>query len=244
MAAKKKPAYQDPSKKNRATTKDKPKSSNDNKGTKAQIAALKGKTTTRKPTEAITAPGQKAKGLAKSTVKGNRFSSNAKTPVYKAQQGLRGTGTPLATSLNYRPTKGNIVNAALTATALRGSGQFSSWAAKKIAGKVAGPTGDATWAAASKGISTMRGGGRVYKTSTPFGKTLGSTKIMNAGQKAASMTGLETRAANIATTAERAAAGAASRITKKVIRNATGAAKVAGVAGAVGNAAIKKKKKK
>jgi hypothetical protein len=237
MAAKKKPAYQDPSKKNRATTKDKPKSSSPSA---AQIAALKGPTSTRKATEAITAPGQKATGLAKSTVKGNRFSSTAKTPVYKAQQGLRGTGGSLTSALGYKPTKSNIVNAALTVTALPGSGQVSKYVAGKIAGKVAGPTGDATWTAASKGISAMKGGGRVYKASTPFGKTLGSTKIMNAGQKAASMTGLETRAANIANTAERAAAGAASRITKKIIRNATGGAKVTGV----GAAAVANKKKK
>lgn len=238
MAAKKKPSYQDPSKKNRATTKDKPKG---NGPSAAQIAALKGPTSTRKPTEAITAKGQKATGLAKSTVKGNRFSSTAKTPVYKTQQGLRGSGTPLASSLNYKPTKGNVVNAALTATALPGSGQFSRWAAGKIAGKVGGATGDATWTVASKGISSMKGGGRVYKASTPFGKTLGSTKIMNQGQKYAAMTGLETRAANIATTAERAAAGAASKITKQIIRKATGGAKVAGAGAAV--VANKKKKK-
>lgn len=244
MAAKKKPAYQDPSKKNRATTKDKPKSSNDNKGTKAQVAALKGKTTTRKPTEAITAPGQKAKGLAKSTVKGNRFSSNAKTPVYKAQQGLRGTGTPLATSLNYKPTKGNIVNAALTVTALPGSGQFSSWAAKKIAGKVGGATADATWASAAKGLDVISRGGKVSKTFTPMGPTLRSTRIMNTKQASSALNALETRAGNITEAATRASMAASSGITKKIIRNATGTAKVAGIVGAGANAVVRKKKKK
>jgi hypothetical protein len=127
MAAKKKPAYQDPSKKNRATTKDKPKSSSPSA---AQIAALKGPTSTRKPTEAITAPGQKATGLGKSKVQGNRFSSTAKgtgsetkagtlvkktaETIAKGTVSLSGAGT-VAKGI-MKPTKGNIAAAALAVT--------------------------------------------------------------------------------------------------------------------------------
>lgn len=56
------------------------KSRNDNKGTKAQVAAFKNSKTKFKPTEAITAKGQKAKGLSKSKVK-DRYASTAKTKV-------------------------------------------------------------------------------------------------------------------------------------------------------------------
>ena len=73
-----------------------------------------------KPTEAITAKGQKAKGLGKSTQK-NRFGSKAKTPVVKAEKsGLRGFGTPAGTSIALsRPTnKGNIAKAVIAAGTL------------------------------------------------------------------------------------------------------------------------------
>lgn len=238
MAAKKKPAYQDPSKKNRATTKDKPKSSGPSA---AQIAALKGPTSTKKPTEAITAPGQKATGLAKSTVKGNRFSSTAKTPVYKAQQGLRGTGTPLASSLNYKPTKMNIVNAALTVTALPGSGQVSKFLAGKAGNYVSRATAEGTWQTAGKGLGSISGGGKVGKTFTPMGPTLKSTRIMNPAQKSAALKGLTTRAANVTNAASSSAGQATERLSKKIIRGAVGGAKVTGAGAAV--VANKKKKK-
>lgn len=244
MAAKKKPAYQDPSKKNRATTKDKPKSANDGRGTKAQIAALKGPTSTRKPTEAITAPGQRATGLAKSTVKGNRFSSTAKTPVYKAQQGLRGTGTPLATSLGYKPTKTNIANAALTATMLPGSGQVANWAAKKVAGRVGGATADATWNVAARGLGSISRGGKVSKTFTPMGPTLKSTRIMNPKQTSAALNALETRAMNITNAATKASMNASAKITKQVVRGASGTAKVAAGTGVAASNKKSKNKKK
>ena len=92
--------------------------------TPAQIAALK-KSKGVKPTAAITKPGQKATGLAKSTVK-DRFASTAKTPVRGNISGLsmRGSGTPLGTSMAINPlSKKQIVNAALSATVLgRGAG--------------------------------------------------------------------------------------------------------------------------
>ena len=65
-----------------------------------------------KPTEAITNKGQKATGLAKSPVAGNRFSSTAKTT---SSTGIfAGTGTPLGAGKMFNITKGNVANAALT----------------------------------------------------------------------------------------------------------------------------------
>lgn len=237
MAAKKKPTYQDPSIKNRATTKDKPKSSSPSA---AQIAALKGPTSTRKPTEAITAPGQKATGLAKSTVKGNRFSSTAKTKVNTGV--FAGSGNPKGKQFNL--TKGNIVNAALTVTALPGSGQVTKWAAGKIAGKVGGATANATWNSAAKGLGSISSGGKVSRGFGPMGPTLKSTRIMNPAQKSSALNALETRAANITNAAAKASATAASNITKKVIRNTVGGAKIAGATGAVGKNLYNRKKKK
>jgi hypothetical protein len=83
--------------------------------TPAQIAALK-KSKGVKPTAAITKTGQKATGLAKSSTP-NRFASTAKTPVRSNISGLsmRGSGTPLGTSMAINPlSKGQIAGAALT----------------------------------------------------------------------------------------------------------------------------------
>ena len=81
--------------------------------TPAQIAALK-KSKGVKPTAAITKPGQKATGLAKSSTP-NRFASTAKTPVKKATSGFAGSGTPLGASMGVNPlSKGQIAGAALT----------------------------------------------------------------------------------------------------------------------------------
>ena len=92
--------------------------------TPAQIAALK-KSKGVKPTEAFTKPGQKATGLAKSSTP-NRFASTAKTPVRGNISGfsMRGSGTPLGTSMAINPlSKNQIINATLAATALgRGAG--------------------------------------------------------------------------------------------------------------------------
>jgi hypothetical protein len=82
--------------------------------TPAQIKALKDSKGV-KPTAAITKPGQKATGLAKSTVK-DRFASTAKTPVKKPTSGFAGSGTPLGASMGVNPlNKGQIAGALLTA---------------------------------------------------------------------------------------------------------------------------------
>ena len=98
---------------------------------------------TRKPTEAITQKGQKATGLSKSTVAGNRFSSTAKgtgsenmagTFVKKAAETVaKGTialsGAGAVSKAAMKPTKGNIAKAALSVAPIP-VGKIGSFAAK------------------------------------------------------------------------------------------------------------------
>lgn len=192
---------------------------------------------------AITQKGQKAKGLS-APKSSDRFKSAAKTPVKKAG-GFAGSGGSLAQGLGLsQPTKkSNVANAVLTATMLPGSGQAAKWAAGKVGQKVGQAAADSAWTVASKGLSTMSGGGKVGKAFTPMGPTLKSTRIMTAGQKAAAESGLYTRAANIAGAAGVGGAKAAAKITQKVVRGAVGTGK-AGAAAVAAGKSLKPKKKK
>jgi len=204
--------------------------------TPAQIAALK-KSKGVKPTAAITKPGQKATGLAKSSTP-NRFASTAKTPVKKATSGFAGSGSSLGSSLGVsKITKGNVANAALAATFLPGSGQVAKYLGAKAGTRVT----EAAFKASTKGFGASGAGGKVKNVMTPFGKTLGSTSIGSPGQQAARMNNLE-----YAKIKEAVSAG--SDIGKQVIRGVNQAGKVVRattVAGVVGkNVANKTKKKK
>jgi len=203
--------------------------------TPAQIAALK-KSKGVKPTAAITKTGQKATGLAKSTVK-DRFASTAKTPVKKSTSGFAGSGTPLGASMAVNPlSKGQIANAALTATLLPGSGQVRNYLGAKAGTRVT----EAAFKASTKGFGASGAGGKVKNVMTPFGKTLGSTSIGSPGQQAARMNNLE-----YAKIKEAVSAG--SDIGKQVIRGVNKAGKVVRattVAGVVGKSVADKTKKK
>lgn len=170
-----------------------------------------------KPTEAITAKGQKATGLGKST-KDNRFASTAKTPVKDASKGFAGSGSPLGTSIKLsRPTKAsNVANAVLAVTALPGSGQVRSAVAKTVGKKVGQLADTSAFKAASKGLLTATGeGGKVVRTVTPFGPTLRSTRIGTAAQQAARVENLLKNADRVATQTARGAAQSAIRSTLK-----------------------------
>ena len=206
--------------------------------TPAQIAALK-KSKGVKPTAAITKPGQKATGLAKSTVK-DRFASTAKTPVKKANSGFTGSGSSIGSSLGVsKITKGNVANAALAATLLPGSGQVTRYVAGKAGGKVA----QAAFKASTKGFEATGAGGKVKNVMTPFGRTLGSTSIGSAGQQSARMGNLE-----IAKAKEATRAGV--DIAKQVVRGMNKSGKivkttaVVGVAGKGVASKVKKNTKK
>lgn len=182
--------------------------------TPAQLEALK-KSKGIKPTEALTNVGQKATGLAKSSTP-NRFASDAKTPVKNATSGFAGSGTPLGASMGINPVnKGQITNAALTATALPGSGQVSRYLAAKAGGRVT----EAAFSASTKGFEASGAGGKIKNVMTPFGKTLGSTSIGSEGQQAARMGNLE-----IAKLKEAARAGG--DIANQVVRGMNQAGKI------------------
>jgi hypothetical protein len=203
--------------------------------TPAQIAALK-KSKGVKPTAAFTKPGQKATGLAKSSVP-DRFASTATTPVKKAGSGFAGSSGSLGSSFGVsKITKGNVANAALAATLLPGSGQVTRY----VAGKAGSIVASAAFKASTKGFGASGAGGKVKNVMTPFGKTLGSTSIGSAGQQSARMGNLE-----IAKAKEAARAGF--DVANQVVRgmNKTGkVVKRTSVVGVGGKAIVDKKKKK
>ena len=217
----------------------KKKSVNDNKGTKAQIDALK-KAPSRKPTEAITKPGQKATGLRSLTpaevAARKAYESKPRTPIKNATSGFAGSGMPLGTSIGINPlNKGQIANAALAAVALPGSGQVRNYVAGKAGGRVA----DAAFKASTKGFEASGAGGKVKNVMTPMGKTLGSTRIGSGAQQSARMGNLE-----IAKAKEAVRAGA--DISRQVVRGMNQAGKLvkgAAVTGLVGKTVASKIKK-
>jgi hypothetical protein len=230
MAAKKKPAYQDPSKKNRATTKDKPKSSSPSA---AQIAALKGPTSTRKPTEAITAPGQKATGLGKSKVQGNRFSPTFSKNIPTSQKAVN--------ALNWAG-KTAAETVALGAAGKLIANPVTKAVAKKVGQNIGGRTAQASYNANMKGLWKATGaGGKVTRTQTPMGPTLRSTAIGTSKQQTARVNNLETAAFKKAT---RAGAEATSKAMIDVFKKGKQVKKGLGAAGVAASANKNKPKKK
>jgi hypothetical protein len=150
MAAKKKtPSAADFRKKEEADKKKMNASSKVKPNSATSLTTYKGKTIkwdtpgTRKPTEAITQKGQKATGLGKSNVAGNRFSSTAKgtgsenfagtfvmnafDAVGKGTVALSGAGSVAKAVMN--PTKKNIASAAFAVAPLP-IGKIGNYAAK------------------------------------------------------------------------------------------------------------------
>jgi hypothetical protein len=203
--------------------------------TPAQIAALK-KSKGVKPTAAITKPGQKATGLAKSSVP-DRFASTATTPVKKAGSGFAGSSGSLGSSLGVsKITKTNVANAAFAATLLPGSGQVTRY----VAGKAGGVVANAALKASTKGFGASGAGGKIKNVMTPMGPTIASTSIGSAGQQSARMN-------NLLTGKVKEATSAGLDVANKVVRgmNKTGkVVKVTAGVGLAGKAVVDKKKKK
>lgn len=140
-----------------------------------------------KPTEAVTAPGQKATGLAKSTKK-DRFKLTGQTPVKKGDTAFGGSGGPLGSQGFLKTTPGRVASAALVVTASPASGQVTRGVAKKLGARAFQKTGGAAYKAGMQNIAGATGaGGRVSQTFTPFGPTLRSTVIGTAKQQSARM---------------------------------------------------------
>lgn len=180
-----------------------------------------------KPTEAFTAPGQRATGLGKSVDK-DRFKIDAKTPVRNAGSGFAGSGAPFA-AMPQKVSKGAVVDAALIIASTPGSGQVSKAIGKKVGQFVSGHTFDA----AARGLETATGaGGRIKDVMTPFGKTIAGTKIGSAAEQSARIENLISGAAK---TAKIAGGGAAKSVERaaKLASNAKPAA-ISGVIKAKG----------
>lgn len=193
----------------------------------------------------ITGKTYKAPGTSKAYV---GPASGSGTPVKTAGKGFSGSGTPLGTSIaGSNLSKGNVTTAALLVTALPakagsavaiGGGKVVS----KVLGRYAVPSvqgaGNATWAAATKGLGAIGEGGKTYIANTVFGKTLASTQLASAAQTAGRLTGLEANAARISTQAARGAAAGGINIVKDI---QTGKKIVKSAAALGGLYALKKK---
>ena len=173
-----------------------------------------------KPTEAITAKGQKATGLGKSA-KDNRFASTAKTPVQVVKE----------------PSLGDVARFAATVfAATKGKGNFSRWSAGKLGGLAEG----AAFQAASKGLSASGKGGKVLRTVTPMGPTLRSTRIGSPAQQAARMENLLKNASKIGTQTGQSVA----QQTMKAVQNARKTARSVAATAVTADVVRKDKKKK
>lgn len=170
-----------------------------------------------KPTEAVTAKGQKATGLAKSDSK--RFKPELSKNIPTSQRGI-----------NALSSAGRF---AAESVVLGAAGKGISVAGKAL-GKTLGKrafqkTGGAAYQAGMERLAGASGaGGRVSKTQTPFGPTLRSTKIGSAAEQSARMGNL---AVGVEKQAIRAGEIARSETTKSVAKATTAAKNTAIVAG-------------
>jgi hypothetical protein len=75
-------------------------------------------------------------------------------------------------------------------------------ALSKASNIVSNAAGELAFRAASEGIENASRGGRVFRTTTPFGPTLASTKVMSTAERSARINNLLKRSENIANTTE------------------------------------------
>jgi hypothetical protein len=66
----------------------------------------------------------------------------------------------------------------------------------KLGKSVSDYTSDKSFDVLSSGLDKMKGGGRVFRTNTPMGPSLGSTRIMTPVQRDAAISGLKQAASN------------------------------------------------
>jgi hypothetical protein len=110
-----------------------------------------------------------------------------------------GTSTPqsraIAKALKPATLKQEITAAGL-ALAAGAAGKAISKAAPMIARRISGKVSNTAYDVLSAGLEKSAGGGRVFRTNTPMGPSLGSTKIMTPGQRNAAIGGLQKAASN------------------------------------------------
>ena len=158
--------------------------------------------------------------------KGSGPSYVGPTPKGADKGMFAGSSTPLGTSLaGSNLSKGNVINAALIGISLPAkAGSIPVIATGKVTSKLLGRyvapavegAGNAAWTSATKGLGSIREGGRTYISNTVFGKTLASTQLASAAQTAARLTGLEANAARISTAAARGATAGGMNMLKDI----------------------------
>jgi hypothetical protein len=134
-----------------------------------------------KPISAVTAKGQTATGLVKGKHNIPKITGKGDTGSF------RGSGTSLAQSFAMsEPTKpSNIINAALTVTALPGKGQIAKAISKKV-GSITAESSLATY----KGLGKSGMGGKLKMAETATGKQLTSSAVGSEAQQASRMMNL------------------------------------------------------
>ena len=134
-----------------------------------------------KPITAVTAKGQGATNLVKGTHNFPKITGKGDTGAF------RGSGASLAQGLAMsEPTKpSNIINAALTVTALPGKGQIAKAISKKV-GSITAESSLATY----KGLGKSGMGGKLKMAETVTGKQLTSSAVGSEAQQASRMMNL------------------------------------------------------
>ena len=224
------------------------------------MAKSKPKTSDPKPVDysSLFVAGKQVVSSASIGVPGKTYKPSGTGPAYvgpKLRGGdkgvFAGSSTPLGSSLAGTKTGArDVIGAALLVTSLPAAagsvpavvgGKIMQKALQRyVAPSVVGAM-DKTFTAATKGLNTMRGGGRIYEANTVLGPMLASTKIASNAQTAARLSNLESNALRITEQAGIGAFKGAANIVKDL---KTGKKIVKGAAGLAGLAAIKNNKRK
>ncbi len=157
----------------------------------------------------------------------------AKTPVSNtSSRSLRGMQGQIGFAPeNWKKAAVDAVSIAAAGPA-RGIQSVASSIGSKAGSKVSAKTFSGSMAKASEGISGASVGGKVYRTVTPEGPNLASTRIGSPAQVAARAKGLYKRAENIAGESAQIAGNATAKIVKDLVtKTATTAVRGAAVIG-------------
>lgn len=159
--------------------------------------------------------------------------TGAKTPVSNtSSRSLRGMQGQIGFAPeNWKKAAVDVVTIAASGPA-RGIQSVASSIGSKAGSKVGTETFVGSMAKASEGISGASIGGKVYRTVTPEGPNLASTRIGSPAQVAARAKGLYKRAENIASESAQIAGSTTAKLVKDfVTKTATTAVKGASVIG-------------
>lgn len=168
------------------------------------------------------------KGVSRAVANNPIISQNIKY-FQASQRGVKAVATTAAK---------DAASAVAGAAAGKAVSAIGSVVANKVGSKVASSVANTALGKLTTGLDKASSGGKVYKTNTPFGPTLASTKIMSAPQREAAIGGLTKAASNRAAEIGKSVGADA----KSAVSNITGKASKT-VAAATTAAASKKNSK-